>query len=330
MATYSFTGGLAVSRALFPNPDDVIAVDNTDVTLEIVVPDSAKSLTYSVLPLSPGDEPGGDEVIDVSLMPVYEFRVNGEISSTRNFEYSIFDVDWTDVSGTKSTTVFIPFFEGSSDDTDYVFVVDGDPLPNISTPAEWDAFETRITDVEIPGAPFAPDTPIPLDDFFNSVSQQDNIRGTNSSDAFEGGRGNDVIGGRGGADEISGGKGRDTLNGGGGNDDLAGNTGRDKLNGGGGRDVLDGGADNDRLKGGGANDTFRFSKGDDVVVDFDALSSGERVDLSGVGSIRGFRDLVNNHLSTSASDVVIDDLRGNTMTLRNTDRGDLGSDDFIF
>ena len=94
--------------------------------------------------------------------------------------------------------------------------------------------------------------------------------------------------------------------------------------------MLDGGADNDRLKGGGANDTFRFSKGDDVVVDFDALSSGERVDLSGVGSIRGFRDLVNNHLSTSASDVVIDDLRGNTMTLRNTDRGDLGSDDFIF
>lgn len=74
----------------------------------------------------------------------------------------------------------------------------------------------------------------------------------------------------------------------------------------------------------------------DTVVDLDggagndALDGDEEIDLSGVASIGGFKDLKNNHMSQAGADVVIDDLDGNTLTLAGVSLSDLDKDDFMF
>ncbi len=89
MTTYTLTGGIAVYRN--PNTDKITKVDLTGNKFEVVVPDGIKSFTYSVDPLPPGDETGGDETVDISIK-FNTSRLNGE-SGAQNFEYSIFKVD---------------------------------------------------------------------------------------------------------------------------------------------------------------------------------------------------------------------------------------------
>ncbi|MDK3016244.1 calcium-binding protein [Pseudodonghicola flavimaris] len=169
----------------------------------------------------------------------------------------------------------------------------------------------------------------------------DTIKGKGGNDTLDGSGGNDKIFGGTGRDTLNGDAGRDTLKGEGGkdilsggseNDTLLGGTGNDKLLGGTGNDRLDGGADNDRLIGGGGADTFIFSGkfGDDVITDFNTVGIKERIDLSGVSSITGFRDLVNNHISDVGGDAVIDDGNGNTITLLDISVDDLAKNDFLF
>ncbi|MEM0899248.1 MAG: calcium-binding protein [Pseudomonadota bacterium] len=153
--------------------------------------------------------------------------------------------------------------------------------------------------------------------------------------------GNDTLNGGGGADTLEGRSGNNALNGGGGNDTLNGLAGNDALNGGGGNDTLEGrsgndtlngGAGNDTLSGNGSNDVFVFTGafGNDVITDFEATNANEDIDLSGVASIFGINDLINNHMSQVGSNVVIDDLGGNTITLQNVNIADLDASDFIF
>ncbi|QDI77132.1 MULTISPECIES: calcium-binding protein [Leisingera] len=150
------------------------------------------------------------------------------------------------------------------------------------------------------------------------------------SDILFGGSGRDHLKGGGGRDRLKGEGGNDRLEGGGGNDRLEGGAGKDRLIGGKGKDKLDGEGGNDRMTGGGGNDTFIFSSGNDVVTDFNAASTGERVDLRGVASIKGFNDLMNHHVSWVNGDAIIDDLNGNTLTLKSTTLNSLGADDFLF
>lgn len=192
------------------------------------------------------------------------------------------------------------------------------------------------------------------DDRLEGFKGKDILIGGDGNDILFGGNGNDVLYGDGnfinfvlsgrasispGRDILNGGAGNDILIGGGSGDTLKGGKGDDHLNGGGSRDTLIGGVGNDRIDGGKGNDvqtgsggadTFIFSAGHDVITDFDALVGREKIDLSNVGSIVGFKDLKNNHLSDGGGNVVIDDHNGNTLTLNGVDLSDLDKSDFIF
>jgi Ca2+-binding RTX toxin-like protein len=144
--------------------------------------------------------------------------------------------------------------------------------------------------------------------------------------------GNDIIRGMGGNDNLFTGDGNDKLFGNIGNDILDGGEGRDTINGGTGRDTIYGGAANDRLTGGTGYDVFVFADGDgkDVITDFNALHRFEDIDLSGVTAIKGFWDLMTNHIDQVGADVIILDGAGLRITLLGVDLADLDKGDFIF
>lgn len=115
------------------------------------------------------------------------------------------------------------------------------------------------------------------------------------------------------------------------NDKLTGNDPGDFAHSG--KNVLTGGKGNDRLTGGLALDTFVFATGDgkDTITDFTAKGSDHDViDLSRLSSITSFSDLKAHHLEKSGSDVVIDGLNGDSITLLDVNIKDLGKGDFLF
>ena len=333
MTTYTLTG-IAVYRD--PVSDDVTGVDTTDVTLEVVVPASTKSFSYTVKPLGPGEKPG-DEVID-EVLDDYTVRINGMTTNDTTFDplLSIFQVGWVDAGGLHTSTVLVPSNDATSVpglglvDADYIFVINGAPLPNITTVAQWDAFDGTIISIAVPTGTYGPGVDIALTSLGATLSQNDIITGTAAKDVFKSGAGADDVQGAGGNDTLKGEAGRDKLSGDGGNDKLFGGGGNDTLKGGAGKDVLDGGKGNDKMVGGGGADTFTFSKGNDRITDFNAANNREKIDLSGVSSIKHFKDLKNNHLSEVGDDVLITDAGGNTLTLNGLAISDLDKGDFIF
>ena len=187
----------------------------------------------------------------------------------------------------------------------------------------------------------------------------DELHGGAQADNLFGGLGNDLMYGDAGFDRLFGGAGDDTGYGGDGTDGLFGEQGNDLLFGGAdndrffggtGNDTLDGGADDDlifggagfdRIIGGTGNDTmsgnfnadtfvFEDGFGVDVITDFAATNNFEKIDLSGVTEIVNLFDLFTNHMSQVGSDVVIDALGGNTITLLGVNIGDLDAADFVF
>ncbi|NKW91422.1 matrixin family metalloprotease [Rhodobacteraceae bacterium R_SAG9] len=152
-------------------------------------------------------------------------------------------------------------------------------------------------------------------DFIKGNNGSDTIFGGNGNDTLAGNNGDDKLDGNGGDDLLSGGDGKDRLFGGGGEDTLNAGGGKDKLYGGnkddilngqGGDDLLVGGTGNDTLIGGDGNDTmygddgsdvfvFQSGFGTDVIHNFRA-NNAEDIDLSSVGAITSFADLLANHL----------------------------------
>ena len=106
----------------------------------------------------------------------------------------------------------------------------------------------------------------------------DTLTGNTEDNRLTGGVGVDTLTGRGGADILTGGDGADTLTGGEGGDTLTGGDGADTLTGGADDDTLEGGADKDVY-------IFRDAFGDDTIQ---------------------------NEVDGGNSDLVFDDLRGNT------------------
>ncbi len=171
------------------------------------------------------------------------------------------------------------------------------------------------------------------------ASGDDTLNGNGGNDTLRGNDGNDLLNGGTGADKLSGGRGSDAVIGGDGNDVLRGNHGRDDLQGGNGRDrliggsqadVLDGGDGNDILIGGKHNDRFVFSNdhGRDKIVDFDALTAREKIDLRDIDAFDSYRDVkqaatqINNHVRIETGD-------DNWITLMNTQLSQLDSGDFL-
>ncbi len=301
MTTYTLTGGVSVYYDI--NDDDIInGVDNT-ATLELVVPQSTTTMSYTVLTLPSGDVPGeGDETVDIDVN-LYNIRINGinmGEGTAIAIETSIFEVTWTDIGGvTRTTTVLVPFTENPINvpgigltSTDFIFAIGGDPLPTISSVADWNSFESSITSLVIPTGAFGPGTDIPLSSLGSTVSEDDTITGTSGNDVFFGGKGND------------------TINGFNGNDTLDGGNGNDTLNGGKGRDTLRGGAGNDVLIGGDGNDTI--ITGDNTESDFVQAGKGnDKVVLSGMK--KGYVQL--DHSDLSAGVTVSVDGNANTASV---------------
>ncbi|PRY25939.1 Calx-beta domain-containing protein [Aliiruegeria haliotis] len=181
-------------------------------------------------------------------------------------------------------------------------------------------------------------------------AKRDVMKGTGNPDVFDGKGGNDVLTGYGNADKLSGGRGNDKLSGGVGKDLLRGGTGNDKLSGGlkndrlfgdqgndrlmgdGGHDKLTGGPGRDILRGGPGFDDFIFAGkfGKDRIVDFNARSGKEDIDLSDVRSIKSFRDLKEDHMTKVGKHVKIDAGNGNTIMVEGVNLGQLDPSDFLF
>ena len=135
-----------------------------------------------------------------------------------------------------------------------------------------------------------------------------------------------------GNDQIIGDAGNDSLYGHADNDTIDGGDGGDIIYGGGGFDVLNGGNGNDLITGGGNWDVFVFDGdfGNDRITDFNVANAYEHIDLSGVGAITAFADLLANHADQVGADTVINDGLGNTITLSGVSLSALTADDFVF
>ncbi|SPF77695.1 calcium-binding protein [Pseudoprimorskyibacter insulae] len=125
------------------------------------------------------------------------------------------------------------------------------------------------------------------------------------------------------------------------NNRIVGNDGDNTLNGAWGDDTLIGGVGDDMLleyhgknvmTGGGGADTFCFRAGgsDTTITDFDLSERNERIDLSRLGAIQSFNDLVQNHLEQKGQVTIIDDGLGTIIRLEGIRQGDLTAEDFLF
>ena len=135
-------------------------------------------------------------------------------------------------------------------------------------------------------------------DYLDGGSGSDSLEGGDDNDTLLGGDGNDTLGGLQGTDSLDGGIGNDSLRGGASNDTLLGNDGIDTLLGGNGSDSLTGGAGVDTFAQGStdsvrptitpitfiAGDTITFGNGLDIISDFEAGTSGDKLDLDSSSS----------------------------------------------
>ncbi|MEM8692672.1 MAG: M10 family metallopeptidase C-terminal domain-containing protein [Pseudomonadota bacterium] len=109
---------------------------------------------------------------------------------------------------------------------------------------------------------------------------------------------------------------------------VEGGNGHDVLEGGFARDLLAGGQGDDELTGGYGRDVFIFrasdAKSEDVITDFE--DHRDRIDVSHFG----YSSLQQIGVAQKGDDVVLTFAKDNTVTLRDTDKADIGVDDFIF
>ncbi len=162
---------------------------------------------------------------------------------------------------------------------------------------------------------------------FDGTSTADNVVNTNASyarvDAL--GWGVQVLAklfaGTAVADTLTGTVVADTMHGAAGNDALAGNDGGD---------FLYGDAGNDSLAGGNGADRFYFASGGgaDRIVDFSRVQ-GDRIDLTGVGNVGSFADLL-SRATQSGANTVVDFGGGDVLTLDGVSRASLLGSDFAF
>ncbi|MFD0982589.1 calcium-binding protein [Tropicimonas aquimaris] len=305
MTTYTVSGFVLEEN----NKGDVTGI--RDSSLEIVLKDSVKSLSYRVTGSDSEDQP------TVTWAGTYNAIIDGEVdllgpgSDPDLFTNKVLEVSWN--SGSKSA--FVANFYDETKQESYVFAIGGDELPTFSNVSQFQNFFSGATlSQPSKSSGFGPRTDIDLGDFPDvGTTQADLILGTGGQDMFNAGRGRDKVYGKGGADDLSGGNG---------NDKLFGQSGNDKLNGGTGNDILVGGKGAD-------NYIFKGKFGDDVIRDFAADNNLEDIDLRGVNGITGFKDLKSNHMSQKGDDVLIN-AGTNSIRLEDVDLSDLQANDFLF
>jgi serralysin len=129
-------------------------------------------------------------------------------------------------------------------------------------------------------------------------------------------------------ENVIGGSGDDTIAGNTANNNLAGCNGADSLSGLSGDDTLAGGDGNDTVTGGAGNDTFVFASGLDLVTDFTAGGTDDRIDLAAFTSLTTFSSVL-SLASQVGANTVITFSAGNVLTLANVTRAALTAADFL-
>jgi len=114
---------------------------------------------------------------------------------------------------------------------------------------------------------------------------------------------------------------------------LHGNSGKNVIDGKAGNDIIWGHGGADILTGGAGADQFVFATkdGKDTMADFVATGPKHDIlDLTGLGSIIDYKDLVQHHMKQVGHDVYIDGLNGDSILLQNVKLAALDVGDFLF
>ena len=236
MTTYSFSGfTLYYDNAVEGTVGGVFS----GVNLDVVVPQSTTTLSFSTLPLSPGDDISETNV-DIDIDD-YTVRVNGNaVAESDTFYEGLFELNWLDGGVVQTTIVYIADYRDVNIpgfgvvDPQHVYTMAGDALPAFSTYQQVENFlDLASTTISVPTSPFGPGDIIQLSSLdAASVTENDIISGNETANTFFGGDGDDTISGFSGNDLLVGQQGNDALYGGNGYDRLNGGTGADILNGG--------------------------------------------------------------------------------------------------
>lgn len=239
------TGSNGTTSSLTPNS-----------MFEVVLVEPNNAFSYTLGTPAPGGVLGEPFVTTNAAL----LRTDGKVETGPPDFYGILQLDWNDNGLTRTTTLMIVVYERSDTvDNDYVFRLAGDPLPPISTAAEFDAWASSIntSTARVAPAPFAPGMDIPYASVPGTSMSEDDKFQMNGvlSNILDAGQGNDTIIGN---DQD------ETLSGGAGNDSIQGNSGNDSLTDGAGNDTIRGGAGNDTVK---------------LVTGFDMAFGGSERDL---------------------------------------------------
>lgn len=264
MTTFTFSG----ARVDFAD-GDTDAVKTIEAA--ITVPSAASSFSYSVI-----GEDDGIDVINMNddiIQPILDgINMDNPSLNIQAEEALITKVNWT--SGGSSVILIISLETGPETDTEFYFVLDGKALPNVNSPADWDAVDSDIASLSRPTGDFAAGQNIAWAEIPGATStEDDDFWGTPGRDTYNGGAGDDYFNSS---------KGRDTYNGGASNYDQVsfaqdqngvtanlqagtatdgwGNT--DKLNS---IEMLRGSAHDDNFTGNGKANIFRGLAGNDTL-----------------------------------------------------------------
>ncbi|MGL4319616.1 MAG: calcium-binding protein [Paracoccaceae bacterium] len=323
MTTYTFTGLRLTTNA------SGVPTSVAPVTFKLVVSDDYR-FGYENL----GTNGIGTEIaIAPTVGNSFSATIDGRLVD-QNWFPAMFRVDRP--GGQSTDTNMLGFFDAATS-RDYLFEISGPRLPQITTLAQFAAFQqsntfnalwTRplVDSTQINPATFTSLTAVTQNDVINLAGQtwtngviraglgNDRVIGTSAADQIDLGVGNDI--GRGGL-------GSDSILGQAGNDQLFGERGNDTLNGGVGADVLDGGADLDRLIGGADADRFIFKAGysRDTIVAFE-----DRLDKIDLSSFNLTLTQVLNAATEVGNNVRIDFGGGDVLTILNTTEAILRGD----
>lgn len=159
MTTYNI-GGIAVTYDDFSDTDAPVTVGST--ILQLIAPDGASFSYEEGDPVEPGEPP----LALLETSQIIGARVGGEPLESEE-EY-ILEVRWQDGPVTRETTVLVLYVEDDPEfgqETDYIFYLDGAPLPEIRSVEDWEAFDDNILSISVPSSgPFAPQTDIVIED----------------------------------------------------------------------------------------------------------------------------------------------------------------------
>lgn len=310
MTTYTITGyKLTYQYDPVSDSDSVVAVSTAQAL--VTVANINATFTYQITDLEDGF-PIVDLNGDTDQVVLDGFVVNEdgmlETFPPVDVEAALGRVTW---SGGTTTALALDWESGLDLNTDLIFILDGAPLPSITTPAEWEAFDNSIIGASTATGMFAPGQNIKWSEFDNvSVTEDDEFYGTDGRDVFRGRQGDDYFISSAGADEYLGGSGWDQVTFRGDPNGVVVNlaTGRakdgfgfvDKLYS---IEAIRGSMYDDRFIGSDAHDVFRGLAGDDVIsggdgrdqvrYDRDARyggTDGVDVDLLAGTAIDGFGD----------------------------------------